>query len=71
MSRVSIGHKDLNKSLFNIWENVFTIPNARDKRSYTLGQNLREEQQSMIFFFFFYIKYNYHYNFINEIKQII
>jgi len=68
---VSIGHKDLNKSLFNIWENVFTIPNARDKRSYTLGQNLREEQKSMIFFFFFYIKYNYHYNFINEIKQII
>ncbi|OUM65465.1 hypothetical protein PIROE2DRAFT_59973 [Piromyces sp. E2] len=48
LSRVSIGHKDLNKSLFNIWENVFTVPNARDKRSYTLGQNLREEQQNII-----------------------
>ncbi|ORX54698.1 hypothetical protein BCR36DRAFT_403127 [Piromyces finnis] len=48
LSSVSIGHKDLNKSLFNIWENVFTIPNARDKRSYTLGQNLKEENQNAL-----------------------
>ena len=51
LSHVNIGHKDLNKSLFNIWENVFTIPNARDKRSYTLGQSLKEEKQSLYFFF--------------------
>jgi len=48
LSHVNIGHKDLNKSLFNIWENIFTIPNARDKRSYTLGQNLKEEKQNTL-----------------------
>ncbi|KAG4081820.1 hypothetical protein H8356DRAFT_1756084 [Neocallimastix lanati (nom. inval.)] len=46
LSHVSIGHKDLNKSLFNIWENIFTFPKASEKRSYTLGQNLREEKQN-------------------------
>jgi len=48
LSSTTVGKKDMGKSLFSVWEDIFWIPNARQKKSFSfvIGNQNSDYQQS-------------------------